>query len=132
LQHAVNLLVKVSFRDVPSVAPAEQIEVESVARGFWLVVAHYGFKDHPDIPDVVARLPALGVPVDPAAVSYFLTRSIIVPAPASARLFAPSMRDMALWRKALFAIAHRNSTSAANYYSLPGDLVIELGVQVFI
>ena len=64
--------------------------------------------------------------------SYFLSRSIVVPREGSARLFAPSMQDMALWRKYLFAVAYRNSTSAVTYYALPGDAVIELGVQAHI
>ena len=119
---------RVNFRDVPRVPPAEQIETEALAPGFWRVMIYYGFKDHPDVPDVVARLPALGLPVDPAAVSYFLSRSIVVPREGSARLFAPSMQDMALWRKYLFAVAYRNSTSAVTYYALPGNAVIELGV----
>jgi KUP system potassium uptake protein len=97
-------------------------------------MAYYGFKDHPDVPDIVTRLPALGLPVYPAAVSYFLSRSIVVPRVGTARLFAPSMQDMALWRKlpGLFAVAYRNSTSAVTYYALPGDAVIELGVQAHI
>ena len=130
LQHSCNLLVKVTYNNTPRVPPARQIRVENLAPGFWAVVVHYCFQDHPDIPEVVSRLPALGVPVDPSRVSYFLSRSIVVALEGSARVLAPSMREMALWRKVLFAFLHRNSTSAASYYALPGDYVIELGVQV--
>ncbi len=61
-------------------------------------MVYYCFKDRPDEPDAVARLPALGLPADPAAASYFLSRSIVVPRrrAGAARLFAPSTRDMAL------------------------------------
>ncbi len=130
-QHACTIILKVNFRDVPRVPPAEQIETEDLAPAFWRVMVYYGFKDHPDVPDVVARLPALGLPVDPAAVSYFLSRSIRGAAGGD----GPAVRavqDMALWRKFLFAVAFRNSTSAVTYYGLPGDAVIELGVQAHI
>jgi KUP system potassium uptake protein len=131
-QHACTLVLWVSFSDVPRVQPAEQIEVEALAPGFWRVVVRYGFKDHPDVPAVIARLPAMGLSVDPSAVSYFLSRSIVVPRAGSAWLFAPSMRDMALWRKLLFAVAYHNSASTATYFGLPGNAVIELGVQACI
>ena len=122
-------MLKVNFRDLPRVPPEEQIETEALAPGFWRVMVYYGFKQHPDVPEIVSRLPALGLPVAPTAVSYFLSRSIIVPRDGSSRFFAPSMRDMALWRKYLYSIIYRNATSAITYYALPGDAVIELGVQ---
>ena len=125
-------MLKVNFRDLPRVPPEEQIETETLAPGFWRVMVYYGFKQHPDVPEIVSRLPALGLPVAPTAVSYFLSRSIIVPREGTARFFAPSMRDMAQWRKYLYSIIHRNSTSAVTYYSLPSEAVIELGVQVHI
>ena len=55
-------------------------------------MVHYGFKEHADVPDIVQRLPAKGVPVNPALTSYFLSRAIVVPNEATARLFAPSMQ----------------------------------------
>ena len=59
-QHACTLVLRVSFYYVPRVPLAEQIEVEALATGFWRVVVRYGFKDHPDVPAVIACLPALG------------------------------------------------------------------------
>ena len=110
----------------------EQIETERLASGFWCVTVFYGFKQHPDIPSIVARLPSMGIPVTPTAASYFLSRSVIVPREGTARLFAPSMRDMAHWRKHLYGIIYRNSTSAVAYYAMPGDGVIELGIEAVI
>ena len=56
----------------------------------------------------------------------------MVPRVGSAWLFAPSTRDMALWRKLVFAVAYRNAASAVAYFGLPGNAVIELGVQACI
>ena len=42
------------------------------------------------------------------------------------------MRDMVLWRKYLFAVMYRNAATAVTYFALPGDAVIELGVQTLI
>jgi KUP system potassium uptake protein len=37
---------------------------------------------------------------------------------------------MAIWREHLFASMMRNSSSAATFFSLPPNQVIELGAQV--
>ncbi len=37
---------------------------------------------------------------------------------------------MAAWREHLYGFMHRNASSAAQYFRLPVDAVIEVGIQV--
>jgi KUP system potassium uptake protein len=37
---------------------------------------------------------------------------------------------MALWRDRLFLVMARNATSATEYFSVPGNRLVELGTQV--
>ena len=37
---------------------------------------------------------------------------------------------MSLWREKLFAQMHRSATSAADYFRLPSNAVVELGGKV--
>jgi KUP system potassium uptake protein len=37
---------------------------------------------------------------------------------------------MARWRESLFALMHRNAGSAAQFFRLPDNCVIELGTRV--
>jgi len=48
----------------------------------------------------------------------------------SERLLATSRPGMAPWREKLFVVMSRNSTNAANFFSLPPDRVVELGTTV--
>ena len=54
-------------------------------------------------------------------ISYFVSRE-------SVRV--TKRPGMARWREHLFAFMSRNATSAANYFRLPLDQTIELGVAV--
>ena len=53
--------------------------------------------------------------------SYFLGRETLIPKVGSV---------MALWREKLFISMFRNAGSAASYFKLPSNRVVELGTQV--
>jgi KUP system potassium uptake protein len=119
--HARNLILTVVFHDEPRVADAERVRVTPLAPGFWRVAVHYGFKDTPDIPRALQACAAQGLEINLFETSYFLSRDIIVSTPGS---------GMARWRERLFALMSRNATTAADYFRLPDNCVIELGTRV--
>jgi KUP system potassium uptake protein len=59
--------------------------------------------------------------IDPADTTFFLSRETLV---------ATETPKMALWRLKLFTGMARNTGSAAAYFHIPSDRVIELGTQV--
>jgi KUP system potassium uptake protein len=59
--------------------------------------------------------------------TFFLSRSIVVPTMGDAK------RDgMVDWRDSLFATMARNARTAADYYNIPANCVIELGTKIAI
>ena len=121
--HERNVLVTVNFLDVPRVPPAEQLSVEPHDGGFWSVRIDYGFKDEPNLPIALGRCARFGLQFDPYQASYFLSRERIVPS-------SKPGTGMAVWRTQLFAAMSRNAGSAADYFHLPDNCVIELGSRV--
>ena len=119
--HERNVLVNVHFLEVPWVPPDEQISVEPLPAGFWRVRINYGFKDEPNIPNALGRCARYDLQFDPWQASYFLSREVVVPS---------RQAGMAPWRGSLFAAMMRNAGSAADYFKLPNNCVIELGSRV--
>ncbi len=99
----------------------DTIEVKDNGQGFYSVVARYGYMETPNVPVVISLLPDFGVPLNPADITYFLSRERIVPA-----------RDSSLGRvrRAVFAFLSRNANSPADFFCLPPGRVVELGMQV--
>ena len=101
-----------SFRDEPVHAGRASASRSSrSAHGFWRVQVHYGFMETPDVPaalDACARRTASTINL--FAVSYFLSREIIVPRRGA---------GMAYWRESLFAAMARNAGSVAEFFRLP-------------
>ena len=119
--HARNILLTVRFQEVPWVAAEQRVQVTALSGDFWQVQMNYGFKDKPDIPAALALCSSQGLEIDPFQVSYFLSRERVVPTDGSV---------IATWRSRLFAAMSRNAGSAADYFRLPDNCVIELGSRV--
>jgi KUP system potassium uptake protein len=119
--HEQNIILTVRFQEVPYVADESRLQIEALAPGFWKVQADYGFMDQPDIPRALRLCVAKGLVVDQGAVSYFLSREIVVPTRGP---------GMAHWREALFATMSRNAGSVVEFFRLPDNSVVELGTRV--
>jgi KUP system potassium uptake protein len=119
--HRRNLIVTVIFKDTSYVDQADRVAVKSLGAGFWQITLSYGFMESVDIPFALSRVELEGEAIDPFTNSYFLSRDIIVPDAGGA---------MPKWRDHLFALLSRNATSAADYFHIPNNCVIELGSRI--
>jgi KUP system potassium uptake protein len=121
--HEKVLFVTVSTLDEPEAGPERRTEVTELAPGIHRVLLRYGFMESPNVPRALEDLRAHGVAYDPMQVSYFLGREVLV------RAMAPKMP---LWRTWLFLIMARNAVPATEFFRIPSDRVVELGVRVAI
>jgi KUP system potassium uptake protein len=121
--HERVLFVTVQNVDEPEIGRDRRTVVEELVPGVHRVVVRYGFMESPNIPRALEDLKRFGVAFDPMQVSYFLGREVMVPA------MAPKM---SLWRLWLFLVMARNAVPATEFFRIPSDRVVELGVRVAI
>jgi KUP system potassium uptake protein len=119
--HETVILLSVQTPGIPEVSRDHIVQFKALGQGFYRVVAHYGFMQSPNIPDVLAAVAAQGVSIPPMDTSYYLGRE---------RLVLTGHAQMSRWRKALFAIMSRNARSATEFFQIPPNRVIELGAQI--
>ena len=120
--HHNVVILSVTATDIPYVAEADRLDIQDMGMGFFRLIAHYGFMETPNVPDIMQRARAEGVPIDPPAdTTFFLGRE---------SLLTTGKAKMAAFRKSLFAMMSRNARPATAYFSLPPGRVVELGVQV--
>ena len=121
--HERVLFVTVTNVDVPEVPAAERLELAELAPGIHRVLVRYGFMQSPNLPRDLALLREAGVAFEPMQASYFLGRDTIVPA---------MVPRMPVWRLWLFLVMARNAASAVEFFRIPSDRVVELGVRIAI
>jgi KUP system potassium uptake protein len=121
--HEKVLFVTVTTLDEPEAGPERRTEVIELAPGIHRVLLRYGFMESPNVPRALEDLRDRGVAYDPMQVSYFLGREVLV------RAMAPKMPT---WRSWLFLTMARNAVPATEFFRIPSDRVVELGVRVAI
>ncbi|WP_275426726.1 potassium transporter Kup [Elioraea rosea] len=121
--HEKVLFLTVLTEDVPTAPEESRATVEELAPGIHRVILRYGFMESPNIPRALADLKSEGIEADPMQVSFFLGRETVVPAASP---------KMSRWRHWLFMVMARNAVSATEFFRIPSDRVVELGVRIAI
>ena len=119
--HEQVVLLTVVTEEIPQVPKEDRIELEDLGKGFYKVIAHYGFMQFPGVPDVLDSLRAKGLDLDLMRTSFFLSRETLIPS---------KRPGMALWREKLFALMSRNALRPTDFFRIPANRVVELGMQV--
>jgi KUP system potassium uptake protein len=119
--HEQNLIVTVVTDEVPYVPRTERLRVELLHAGFARAIIRYGFMQDPDVPSVLATAKIPHLALDPTDVTYILSDNTLIPTRGP---------GMSLWRKRLFAFLSRNALQPTQFFRLPVNRVIEIGMQI--
>jgi KUP system potassium uptake protein len=119
--HEQVVVVGVVTDESPRVLPARRTKVVDVGHGVRLVQLRYGFMEEPDVPSGLTEGVANKLSIDPRRTTYVL---------GSESLVVTDRPGMMKWREHLFALMSRNATSAANYFCLPPEQIMTVGVLV--
>ncbi|SFU45846.1 potassium transporter Kup [Pseudoduganella namucuonensis] len=119
--HERVVFITVNMLEEPWVPPEERVRITDLGHQCYQVNVHYGFKDEPDIPNVLGLCAEHGLAFEMMETSFFIARQTVISAPGS---------GMSSWRESLFVTMSRNARAAADYYQIPPNRVIELGTQV--
>jgi KUP system potassium uptake protein len=120
--HDQTVFLTIITHDVPSVPREDRVQLERLFEGFYKLEAWYGFKEQPDIDEILntCRM-RYGLAFDVMDTSFFLSRETVIPSDAP---------GMAMWRDHLFAWMTRNATRATDFFNIPPNRVVELGTHV--
>lgn len=119
--HERTVLLCVVSEEVPEVPAEARVTVRDRGRGFYQVVAHYGFMQTPSISEIFRACGKKNLKLHPREASFYLGRETLI---------ITARPGMARWRKSLFAVLSRNARSATAYFDIPPNRVVELGAQI--
>ena len=128
--HEKVVLVSVVTEEIPQVHEEHRVQLKDLGHGFWQVVAHYGFMETPNVPEMLRSLESRGARdamglggliVKPMETTFYLGRETLLPG-------GPG--PLARWRKTLFILMARNALPATQFFSLPPNRVVEMGAQI--
>lgn len=118
--HVKNIFLTIVPTNYAYVPYNEQIQIESDNENFDRVIVQIGFRQQPNVPKILKRVESR-LKFNSEDLTYFIGRETLIPS---------SEVGMVFWRAWLFAIMSKNAQSATQYFNIPYDKVMEIGMQV--
>lgn len=106
---------------VPRVPNDKKVKVVKAGEGIFLITAHYGFMETPNVRNVLSLAGVEGPDFDIEKASFFLGREMLVPTKGT---------GMSSWRKNIFLFMSRNAMDASAFYDIPLGQVMEVGIRL--
>ena len=119
--HERVVMLTVVMRDIPYVDVEDRLEVKSLGCDFYQILAYYGFKEDPDVPELLEEAGRRGFVFEMMETSFFVSRETLIPTVST---------GMAMWRERLFVSMSKNAVKASEFFRIPTNRVVELGTQV--
>ncbi|WP_373504851.1 potassium transporter Kup [Aestuariivirga sp.] len=105
----------------PRLENEDRVIVKQLPMGAWLVEARFGYMEQPDVPKALRACAPFGLEIDPRQASYFLGRRVLRMSARSALPF---------WQQRIFIMLANQSARAIEFFRIPPDRVVELGMQM--
>jgi KUP system potassium uptake protein len=121
--HEKIIVLTIVTKDEPYVDEAHRVKVRSFGqkRQYFRVKLYFGFQEEQDVRRALQLCSNEGLPLDQKTVSFFI---------GSERLSFRRLSPMPKWRRSMFKFLTHNSSSAIEYFKIPVDRVVELGIRI--
>lgn len=119
--HDILVFITCETMDEPRVEKEQRVAVKQLPLGAWLVEARFGYMEQPDVPAALRECEPFGLAIDPRQASYFLGRRVILTSDKS---------SMPFWQQRIFIMLTNQAARAIDFFRIPADRVVELGMQL--
>src|SRR5205814_9769939 len=107
--HEQVVILTILTSETPAVSAAERVAITQIGRGFWRIVARYGFMEMPSVPDVMRLAAAQGLETFRGRTSYFLGRETFI---------STGRSQLPRWRRTLFLFLARNARAPTEFFAI--------------
>ena len=121
--HEQMIVLSIVTKEVPYVDEEQRVKIRVFGEHgqFYRVKMYFGFQEEQDVRRALQLCRNEGLIIDQKTVSFFV---------GSERLSFRRRTPLANWRRALFKFLLHNSSSAIEYFKVPVDRVVELGIRI--
>ena len=121
--HERLIILAVSTAEEPYVRARDRLDLQSLGHGFWRVQARYGFMQTPNLPLALRACVVADkrLDVDPDDVTYYVGHE---------RIVATDDPAMEGFEEFAFAFMARNAAHPTDYFKIPDEQVMEVGIRI--
>lgn len=118
--HERIVLLTISTADIPTIPDCERIAIDQMDQGFFRVTARYGFMETPNVPQILSLCKLKNLDINQHSASFFIGRETLIPS---------NKPDLNPLQEKIFLIMFRNASSPIQFFKVPPERVVEMGVQ---
>ena len=118
--HERIVLLTMSSADIPTIPDQERIDIDQLDQGFYRVTARYDFMETPNLPQILSLCKLQNLDIDQHSASFFIGRETLIPS---------NKPDLNPLQEKIFLVMFRNASSPIQFFKVPPERVVELGVQ---
>ncbi len=121
--HERIIVLTIVTTNEPYVDEAHLVKIRAFGknRDFYRVKLYYGFKQNADVRRALELCVQQGLEFSPKNASFFI---------GSEQISFRNKSPMPKWRRGLFRFLYHNSTSAIEFFKIPVERVMELGIRI--
>jgi len=121
--HEQIIVLTIVTTNEPYVDEAHLVKIRAFGedRNFYRVKLYYGFKQNADVRRALELCVQEGLDINPKNASFFI---------GSEQISFRNKSPMPKWRRGLFRFLFHNSSSAIDFFQIPVDRVVELGIRI--
>ena len=121
--HEQIIVLTIVTKDEPYIDYEHRIKVRKFGKNynFYRVKFYYGFQQNPDVRQDLQLCAQAGINLDFKHTSFFI---------GSEQITFKKKNPLPEWRRTLFLFLFHNAASAINFFKIPVDRVIELGIRI--
>lgn len=121
--HEQIIVLTIVTKDVPYVDVEHRLKIRAFGKNnnFYRVKLYYGFQQSPDVRQALEQCTQEGLNIDFKQTSFFI---------GSERISFRKKSPMPQWRRPLFRFLFHNASSAIEFFKIPIERVIELGIRI--
>lgn len=121
--HEQMIVLTIVTKEVPYVDEEHRIKIRVFGeeRNFFRVKMYFGFQEEQDVRRALHLCGREGLVINEKTATFFVGSELV-----SFRRRTPMVK----WRRVLFRFLHHNATSSIEYFKIPVERVVELGIRI--
>ncbi|MES2307919.1 MAG: KUP/HAK/KT family potassium transporter [Verrucomicrobiota bacterium] len=119
--HQTVIILSLITESVPQINEAERSTIEFIGENIWRVIGRFGYMETPDVEALIKKIDIEGVKINPQSTIYYFNHE---------KILTDGTTKMWKWEKELYAIMSRNASPARDYFRIPANRIVEMGLPI--
>lgn len=119
--HKNVIILSLVTESVPHIPEKKRQSIEFIGENIWRVIGRFGYMEIPEVEPLIQGVEIEGLTINPQSTFYYFNHE---------KILTDGKTKMWHWEKELYALMSRNASPARDYFRVPENRIIEMGLPI--